>query len=156
MGVVNTKESSSRKAQNDDLPSDFLSNTLNELQILEGHKDIVRLLVVLDHARYMLVSCSFISLLLTSCHSRIASASDDGAIMIWNYRTGVQIFNLTGHTRPITCLLLVDLHTLVSGSSDRTIRISFTHLGFIYALYYLYCSRNSYKYNLFLFIPFFE
>lgn len=113
MGVVNTKER--RNSNNDDtLPSEFLSNSLNELQILEGHKDIVRLLVVLDQAR-------------------IASASDDGTIMIWNYQTGVQIFALSGHTRPITCLLLLDLHTLISGSSDRTIRISFFyHLLFIY------------------------
>lgn len=103
MGVVNTKER--RNSNNDDtLPSEFLSNSLNELQILEGHKDIVRLLVVLDQAR-------------------IASASDDGTIMIWNYQTGVQIFALSGHTRPITCLLLLDLHTLISGSSDRTIRV---------------------------------
>ncbi len=50
MGVVNTKER--RNSNNDDtLPSEFLSNSLNELQILEGHKDIARLLVVLDQAR---------------------------------------------------------------------------------------------------------
>jgi len=49
MGVVNTKEGSRRNGQ-DDL-ADLHTNTLNELQILEGHKDIVRLLVVLDNAR---------------------------------------------------------------------------------------------------------
>jgi len=102
MGVVNTKEGSRRNGQ-DDL-ADLHTNTLNELQILEGHKDIVRLLVVLDNAR-------------------IASASDDGTIMIWNFKTGIHIFTLQGHTRPITCLLLLDPHTLVSGSSDRTIRL---------------------------------
>jgi WD40 repeat protein len=108
---------------------------------LEAHKDIVRLLVVLDQARCPACSAHRLFLLLAlsadllfHAVDRIASASDDGTIMIWNYQTGVQIFALSGHTRPITCLLLLDLHTLISGSSDRTIRISFFTTFFLFFL----------------------
>jgi WD40 repeat protein len=161
MGVANTKER--RNSNNDELPSEFLSNSLNELQILEGHKDIVRLLVVLDHARCLplLYTRPPGSLLISqkSIASRIASASDDGSIMIWNYQTGEQIFVLAGHTRPITCLLLLDLHTLISGSSDRTIRISFPSilclcLFVFYKLIncYLFYTRGNFRGVLNLFI----
>jgi len=79
-------------------------NTINELQILHGHTDIIRLLIKLDDNRF-------------------ASASDDCTINIWNFQTGKKVFQLQGHTRPITCLLLLDRHTLVSGSSDKSIRL---------------------------------
>jgi WD40 repeat protein len=89
---------------------------------------------------------------------RIASASDDATINIWNYNTGeryVSLFELVvskhlkttksialhsiifsyfplniyrlltllGHKMPITCLLVLDRNSLISGSSDRTLRV---------------------------------
>ncbi|ELR23288.1 WD repeatcontaining protein [Acanthamoeba castellanii str. Neff] len=53
----------------------------------------------------------------------MASAGDDGAIIVWNVAAGKQLYQLTGHTRQVTCLLTLDRHTLVSGSADKTIRV---------------------------------
>eukprot|EP00727_Mastigamoeba_balamuthi_P014024 m51a1_g9244 hypothetical protein (536) ;mRNA; r:134272-136585 len=79
-------------------------NTINELQYLEGHEDIVRHLLRIDD-------------------SRLVSASDDGKIIVWDHRSGERLATLEGHTLPITCLLLLDRTTLLSGSSDKTIRV---------------------------------
>jgi hypothetical protein len=83
MGVVNTKEK--RNSNNDDtLPSEFLSNSLNELQILEGHKDIVRLLVVLDQARCLACSPARLHLLLAlraDLHSSTALCTESRRLL---------------------------------------------------------------------------
>eukprot|EP01113_Clastostelium_recurvatum_P019342 TRINITY_DN2280_c0_g1_i1.p1 TRINITY_DN2280_c0_g1~~TRINITY_DN2280_c0_g1_i1.p1 ORF type:complete len:672 (-),score=152.04 TRINITY_DN2280_c0_g1_i1:117-2132(-) len=80
------------------------TNTLNELQFLSGHTDIVRLLVKIDESRF-------------------ASGADDGTIIVWNHATGERLVTLRGHTLPVTCMLLVQRNRLVSGSSDKCIRI---------------------------------
>jgi len=80
------------------------SNPINELQILEGHTDIVRLLTKVDEMR-------------------IASGGDDGQIILWNRMTGEKVMILKGHTLPITCMILLERYKLLSGSADKTMRM---------------------------------
>jgi len=90
-----------------------LYNRLHELQLLVGHTDIVRVLVKVDERR-------------------LASASDDKTIIIWDTLRGKPLHVLRGHTQTVTCLLLVPLPAsaggpvLVSGSADKTIRVQNT------------------------------
>ncbi|CAG8737921.1 18068_t:CDS:2, partial [Acaulospora morrowiae] len=52
----------------------------------------------------------------------LASGTEDGAIRMWDLRTGQAHRTLLGHTGPITCLQFDDLH-IVSGSIDKSIKI---------------------------------
>ncbi|PWN44623.1 WD40 repeat-like protein [Ceraceosorus guamensis] len=52
----------------------------------------------------------------------LASASGDGAVRMWDMRTGQAHRTLLGHTAPVTCLQFDETH-IVSGSLDRSIRI---------------------------------
>ena len=79
------------------------SSSVGEMQLLLGHSDIVRHLLCLPA-------------------QRLASAGDDGRIIVWAVATGQQLASLCGHTRPISCLLLLE-DVLLSGSSDNTIRM---------------------------------
>ena len=68
----------------------------DELQYLEegGHKDIVRNLICVDIAegrkRYLI------------------SSSDDARICVWDVQSGQLVHALLGHTRPVTCMLVLD------------------------------------------------
>lgn len=53
----------------------------------------------------------------------LASGSGDGAVRMWDMRTGQAHRTLTGHTAPVTCIQF-DEHNIVSGSLDKTIRVS--------------------------------
>ncbi|KAI5117807.1 hypothetical protein M0805_004567 [Coniferiporia weirii] len=52
----------------------------------------------------------------------LVSGSGDGAVRMWDMRTGQAHRTLLGHTAPVTCLQFDQLH-IVSGSLDKTIRI---------------------------------
>ncbi|KAG9299538.1 hypothetical protein G9A89_020709 [Geosiphon pyriformis] len=52
----------------------------------------------------------------------LASGTRDGAIRLWDLRTGQAHRTLLGHTGPITCLQFDELQ-IVSGSLDKSIRI---------------------------------
>ncbi|RHZ53299.1 hypothetical protein Glove_443g72 [Diversispora epigaea] len=52
----------------------------------------------------------------------LASGTEDGAIRMWDLRTGQVHRTLLGHTGPITCLQFDDFH-IVSGSIDKSIKI---------------------------------
>ncbi|KAJ7596615.1 WD40-repeat-containing domain protein [Mycena floridula] len=52
----------------------------------------------------------------------LVSGSGDGAVRMWDMRTGQSHRTLVGHTEPVTCLQFDQLH-IVSGSLDKTIRI---------------------------------
>lgn len=52
----------------------------------------------------------------------LVSGSADGAVRMWDMRTGQTHRTLTGHTAPISCLQFDEIH-IASGSLDKTIRI---------------------------------
>ncbi|KZT31932.1 WD40 repeat-like protein [Sistotremastrum suecicum HHB10207 ss-3] len=52
----------------------------------------------------------------------LVSGSADGAVRMWDMRTGQSHRTLKGHTGPVTCLQF-DEHHVVSGSLDKSIRI---------------------------------
>jgi WD40 repeat protein len=87
------------------LDDDLLTNTLDEVTILEGHEDMVRIVCVIDNA------------------SLLATASDDCTVRLWDWRSGAPVAVLRGHKRPITCLLKLSAKRLASGSSDERILI---------------------------------
>lgn len=53
----------------------------------------------------------------------LCSGSGDGAVRMWDMRTGQAHRTLTGHTAPVTCLQFDEMN-IVSGSLDKTIRVS--------------------------------
>ncbi|TDL22407.1 WD40 repeat-like protein [Rickenella mellea] len=52
----------------------------------------------------------------------LVSGSGDGAVRMWDMRTGQAHRTLLGHTAPVTCLQFDELH-VVSGGLDKAIRI---------------------------------
>ncbi|KAG8220163.1 WD40-repeat-containing domain protein [Butyriboletus roseoflavus] len=52
----------------------------------------------------------------------LVSGSGDGAVRMWDMRTGQAHRTLLGHTGPITCLQFDEIH-IVSGSLDKSIRV---------------------------------
>jgi len=48
--------------------------------------------------------------------------SGDGAVRMWDMRTGQAHRTLVGHTGPVTCLQFDEIH-VVSGSLDKTVRV---------------------------------
>ncbi|CAL1696629.1 unnamed protein product [Somion occarium] len=52
----------------------------------------------------------------------LMSGSGDGAVRMWDMRTGQPHRTLLGHTGPVTCLQFDELHA-ISGSLDKSIRI---------------------------------
>ncbi|KAJ7630456.1 WD40-repeat-containing domain protein [Roridomyces roridus] len=52
----------------------------------------------------------------------LVSGSGDGAVRMWDMRTGQAHRTLIGHNAPVTCLQFDEIH-IASGSLDKTIRI---------------------------------
>ncbi|KAF8060982.1 WD40-repeat-containing domain protein [Lyophyllum atratum] len=52
----------------------------------------------------------------------LVSGSGDGAVRMWDMRTGQAHRTLLGHTAPVSCLQFDEIH-IASGSLDKTIRI---------------------------------
>ena len=63
MGEGGSKDVRSRVAH------DESKNSINEIQILEGHTDIVRYLARVDESRWVLVPFEIVPLLFIPCHS---------------------------------------------------------------------------------------
>ncbi|EEB87341.1 hypothetical protein MPER_15339, partial [Moniliophthora perniciosa FA553] len=51
----------------------------------------------------------------------LVSGSGDGAVRMWDMRTGQAHRTLMGHTAPVTCLQFDEIH-VASGSLDKTVR----------------------------------
>ncbi|BEJ17994.1 hypothetical protein CspHIS471_0702710 [Cutaneotrichosporon sp. HIS471] len=64
----------------------------------------------------------------------LASGSGDGAVRMWDMRTGQAHRTLTGHTAPVTCIQF-DEHNIVSGSLDKTVRIWDMRMGAVSELH---------------------
>ena len=60
----------------------------------------------------------------------LACGTADGMVRLWDLRSGQVHRSLVGHTGPVTCLQFDDVH-LVTGSSDRSIRVCFSCLFFL-------------------------
>ncbi|KDQ17489.1 hypothetical protein BOTBODRAFT_171966 [Botryobasidium botryosum FD-172 SS1] len=58
----------------------------------------------------------------------LVSGSGDGAVRMWDMRTGQAHRTLLGHTAPVTCLQF-DEHHIISGSLDKSIRIWDLRMG---------------------------
>ena len=56
--------------------------------------------------------------------SALACGTADGMVRLWDLRSGQVHRSLVGHTGAVTCLQFDDVH-LVTGSLDRSIRVSF-------------------------------
>jgi mitochondrial division protein 1 len=54
----------------------------------------------------------------------LACGTADGMVRLWDLRSGQVHRSLVGHTGPVTCLQFDDTY-LVTGSADRSIRVSF-------------------------------
>ncbi|KAF8167848.1 Trp-Asp repeat-containing protein [Crassisporium funariophilum] len=52
----------------------------------------------------------------------LVSGSGDGAVRMWDMRTGQAHRTLLGHTGPVTCLQFDEIH-IASGSLDKTLRV---------------------------------
>ncbi|KAI6116192.1 WD40-repeat-containing domain protein [Pisolithus sp. B1] len=77
-------------------------------QTLTGHKDCVLALSTLQVGR----------------EQRLASASRDGTVRLWDLKTGMPYFMIQGHTNTVTSVdLCSDGKLLASGSGDREVRI---------------------------------
>lgn len=58
----------------------------------------------------------------------LACGTADGMVRLWDLRSGQVHRSLVGHTGPVTCLQFDDVH-IVTGSLDRSIRVSIINLG---------------------------
>ncbi|KAI6148575.1 WD40-repeat-containing domain protein [Pisolithus tinctorius] len=77
-------------------------------QTLTGHKDCVLAVSTLQVGR----------------EQRLASASRDGTVRLWDLKTGMPYFMIQGHTNTVTSVdLCTDGMLLASGSGDREVRI---------------------------------
>ena len=59
----------------------------------------------------------------------LACGTADGMVRLWDLRSGQVHRSLVGHTGAVTCLQFDDVH-LVTGSADRSIRVSIVALTF--------------------------
>lgn len=82
------------------------SNDIPECEVLEGHKNQVRVIKRIDEPK-----------------SIYASGSCDMTVKIWNFGQKTLMATLEGHTAPINSLLLLSNGKLASGSDDYTIKI---------------------------------
>ncbi|KAJ7102446.1 WD40-repeat-containing domain protein [Mycena belliarum] len=61
----------------------------------------------------------------------LVSGSGDGAVRMWDMRTGQAHRTLLGHSAPVTCLQFDEIH-IASGSLDKSIRIWDLRMGGIF------------------------
>ncbi|KXJ28865.1 WD repeat-containing protein 41 [Exaiptasia diaphana] len=95
-----------------EITDDQTRNPFTEILLLSCHKNIVHLLMVIDDRI-------------------LASAADDNTAVLWDVQTGKRLHILQGHSRPITCMLVLNKHQdissddssllLLTGSSDKII-----------------------------------
>ena len=56
--------------------------------------------------------------------TRLAGATLNRTVLVWDTATGAEIAKLEGHNEPVTCVAFSpDGHSLVSGSDDRSVRL---------------------------------
>eukprot|EP00040_Diaphanoeca_grandis_P043813 m.10342 g.10342 ORF g.10342 m.10342 type:complete len:423 (-) comp8261_c0_seq1:131-1399(-) len=88
-------------------------NPFDEVFVFDGHSDIVRHIIPLDL-------------------NRVATASDDHTVIIWDLKEQTSTLTLKGHTLPVTCLLRstqLGCSQLLSSSADKSIMVWNTDTG---------------------------
>lgn len=70
----------------------------------------------------------------------LACGTADGMVRLWDLRSGQVHRSLVGHTGPVTSLQFDDVH-LVTGSADRSIRVSFSSFLLQYPIFDRLCGR---------------
>jgi centriolar protein POC1 len=56
--------------------------------------------------------------------NQVISGSNDGTVMVWNFKSGISPFRFVGHKGPVHSVCVSpDGKTIVSGSGDETVRI---------------------------------
>ncbi|XP_060080325.1 WD repeat-containing protein 41-like [Ylistrum balloti] len=102
--------SKNAKIKVEEIEGDQPLNPFTEVLILQQHSDIIRQLHPLDE-------------------KRCVSVGDDNLAVVWDIQRCLKLCVLSGHTRPITSLLLKsstsysDSDWLLTGSSDKTIKV---------------------------------
>ncbi|OWF39038.1 WD repeat-containing protein 41 [Mizuhopecten yessoensis] len=99
------------KVKVEEIEGDQILNPFTEVLILQQHSDIIRQLHPVGD-------------------KRCVSIGDDNLAVVWDIQLCLKLFVLSGHTRPITSLLLLrsnanysDSDWLLTGSSDKTIKV---------------------------------
>ena len=83
---------------------EFLNYTFETMSIITSHKDVVMSIILLKDGR-------------------IASASIDKTIKIFDCDTYECIMSMSGHTRGIECIIQVESEQIVSCANDKSIRV---------------------------------
>lgn len=73
----------------------------------------------------------------------LACGTADGMVRLWDLRSGQVHRSLVGHTGAVTCLQFDDVH-LVTGSLDRSVRVSCQNLGAFFHVEYRLLTADRY------------
>ncbi|XP_057305846.1 WD repeat-containing protein 41-like [Hydractinia symbiolongicarpus] len=96
-----------------EIEDDQPRNRFNEIQILNGHTDVIHSIIKIDE-------------------NRVLSTSHDKKGIVWDCETGDILCELVGHTRAISSAILIENYldeqksfcdVIVTASSDQTIRV---------------------------------
>ncbi|KAI6029616.1 WD40-repeat-containing domain protein [Pisolithus microcarpus] len=102
------------------LVSASLDRTLRRWEILVDEKQFLCKQTLTGHKDCVLA----VSTLQVGREQRLASASRDGTVRLWDLKTGMPYFMIQGHTNTVTSVdLCADGKLLASGSGDREVRI---------------------------------
>ena len=100
---------------NKNLLSGEKGNCLNVYKINSGK--------LLKTIKPSLLRAQIICLQTTFNNNEILAGSSDSFIYHWDWISGELLKTFQGHTRPVTCLQMLDHNCFISGSNDLTIKI---------------------------------